>query len=289
MMKKSKALVRAGLVSLAVFTVASGAQAAQQNQRSFTLAERQLLLIERMTNSALLAAFGIEVSPSLNSIHWSHKRFDKMQVELREGNPYSGLVPTTRPEPLENLGRVDVQWRQYNSIFSEIMTARSASKEQIGALTRAHEATVTELYKMVTSYEYYALGGRHHTMLTGTITGTGRLRAKTQRVLRGLMTVAYSEYGEEERTRLRGMVEDFDLFINGLIDGNFEQKLLPAANEEIRGELAKVQRMWLEIRPILQSTAAGNTVTKEHVVTVAKAANDMAVPLTMVLIMYMSI
>ena len=71
----SRPIVRL-LVALTVLVVGAGialpAQAQTlsrpQNHRSFTLAERQLLLIERMTNSVLLAALGIDASPSLNAV-----------------------------------------------------------------------------------------------------------------------------------------------------------------------------------------------------------------------------
>ena len=100
----------AGIVCvLIVILTASPAWAQTSNNRSFTLAERQLLLIERMTNSALLAALGVDAEPSLYAIHWSRDRFDRMQRDLRQGNPNLGLRPTTQPEIVESLGRADLQ------------------------------------------------------------------------------------------------------------------------------------------------------------------------------------
>ena len=103
------------------------------------------------------------------------------------------------------------------------------------------------------------------------------------------MSVVYYEYAEQERQRLAQIIKQFDQTINGLINGSSELRLLPAGTPDIKNELAKVDLMWREIQPILESTVAGNAVTKDNVVTVAQCANDMAVPLTMVLIMYLSI
>ena len=47
--------------------------------------------------------------------------------------------------------------------------------------------------------------------------------------------------------------------------------------------------MWIEVRPILEQASAGIAVTKAQIAVVAKSANDMAVPLTMALIMYLSV
>ena len=280
----------AGIFSVVILILAaSPAQSQTSNNRSFTLAERQLLLIERMTNSALLAALGIDASPGLNSIHWSRDRFDRMQRDLRKGDPYLGLRPTTEPQILETLGRADLQWQQYDSIFGKIVTAASASKAQIRALTASHANTIEALSQMVDSYEYFIYGGGHHSILSSTINGTGQLRASTQLVLRRLMMAAYSEYAEQDREQLAQSTRDFDQAMKGLLRGDIERRLLPAATPEIKSELLKVQVMWKEIRPILHSAAAGQAVTKKQIATVAKAANDMAVPLTLALIMYLSV
>ncbi len=284
----------AGLFSAIILILAASPAAAQlqtqpQNHRSFTLAERQLLLIERMTNSALLAALGIDASPRLSSIHWSRNRFDRMQRDLREGDPYVGLSPTTEPDILEPLGRADLQWRQYDVIFGEIVTSKRATKAQIQALTTSHANTIEALRQVVKSYEYFVYGGAHHSILSSTINGTGQLRASTQLVLRGLMMAAYSDYATPDRERLAQSTREFDQTINGLIHGDIERRLLPAATPEIRAELMKVHLMWKDVRPILQSAAAGQAVTKDQIATVAKTANDMAVPLTLVLIMYLSV
>ena len=278
----------AGMVSVTIVILAvSPAQA--NNTRPFALAARQVLLIERMTNSALLAVLGVNASPSLNSIHWSRDRFNRMQEDLRKGNAHLGLGATTEPEILETLDQADSRWRQYDSIFGEIVKSRKISEAQIHALAASHTNTIEALKKMIDSYGYFVYGGQYHSILSSTINGTGQLRAGTQLVLRSLVMAAYSDYGMPEREQLAQSTKDFDLTINGLIDGDHERRLLPAATREIRGELIKVHLMWKEIRPILEAAAAGKAVTKEEIATVAQHANDMAVPLTMALIMYLSV
>ena len=280
----------AGLFSVVILILAaSPAEAKWNDNRPFTLAERQLLLIERMTNSALLAALGIDASPGLSSIHWSRDRFDRMQTDLRAGNPHIGLGPTTEPEILETLEQADLRWRRYDSIFGEIVASGKVSEAQIDALAAHHANTVEALKEMVDSYGYFIYGGRYHSILSSTINGTGRLRAGTQLVLRNLMMAAYHDYGAQQRQELDQATKDFEATINGLIDGDPERRLLPAATREIRSELAKVYEMWSEVRPILEQASAGIAVTKEQIASVAKSANDMAVPLTMALIMYLSV
>ncbi len=253
------------------------------------MAERQLLLIERMTNSALLAALGVDASPGLRSIHWSRDRFDRVQTDLRKGNPYIGLRPTSEPEILKSLDQADARWRQYDTIFADIVASRKVSESQMAALSASHVNVTEALKQAVDSYGYFVYGGRYHSILSTTINGTGRLRAGTQMVLRSLMMAAYHDYDAQQRQELERAVKEFEATINGLIDGDPERRLLPAATREIRGELSKVYEMWSEVRPILEQASAGIAVTKAQIAAVAKSANDMAVPLTMALIMYLSV
>ncbi len=287
-----KETLRAAVLSgsIAVTLAAVPAAAADvNNNRSFTLAGRQLLLIERMTNSALMAALRVKASPSLNAIHWSRARFDRMQSDLRQGNPYLGLDATARPEILEKLDYADLRWRQYDAIFGKIVKSGKVSQAELTALTASHANTAEALGQMVDSYEYFVYGGRNHSILSTTINGTGQLRASTQLVLRRLMLAVYHNYAELERELLAQATKDFDQKINGLIHGNPELRLLPAATLDIKDQLTAVHQMWKEVRPILDAAAAGQPVTKDQIATVAKYANNMAVPLTMALIMYLSV
>lgn len=280
----------AGIISVIVLILAAvPAEAKPRNIQSYTLAERQLLLIERMTNSALLTVLGIDASPKLKSIHWSRNRFDKMQTNLLKGNPHLGLRPTTEPKILETLVKTELEWRRYDSVFGKIVKSGKVSKTEISVLTANHASTIEALRQTVESYRYFVNGGRHHSILSSTINGTGRLRSSAQLVLRELMMAAYNEYATDERQKLAQSTKEFDQTINGLIYGDPERGLLAAATDEIKRELLKVHLMWKEVRPILESAAAGKAVTKDKIAAVARSANEMAVPLTIALIMYLNV
>lgn len=281
--------VRLISLSLAVISIlaAMPAQARTEANRSFTLAGRQWLLIERMTNSALLAALGVEASPSLSSVHWSRNRFDRTLNELRYGNSHFGMSPADRPEILDVLDRVDVRWRRYDSIFRDIAASPQVTKQQIQELTLSHADTTAALAELVDGFEYFANGGRDHTILSTTINGVGRLRARTQLVLRGLLTIAYDREAAEPRARLAQSVRDFDEILNGLVNGDPERRLLRPPTQEIVDELRIVEEMWRQAQPILDAVATGKDVTSEEIATVAGYASEMAVPLTMTLLMYL--
>lgn len=282
--------VISGLLTVFVLVLATvPADARSDANRSFTMAGRQWLLIERMTNSALLAALGIDASPSLDSVHWSQDRFDRMQRLLREGDPHLGMMPGTRPEIVETLNEVDFRWQRYDSAFKEILASREISQAQIQRLTESHATTIEAVGQMVDTFEYFVHGGRSHTVLSSTIDGTGQLRALTQQVLRRLLMAAYHPDSPEQRLRLAQSTREFDRTLSGLINGDPELHLLPAPTQEIKAELMAVSGMWNEVQPILQSASDGDAVSNDEITTVAQTANDMAVPLTMALLMYLSL
>lgn len=275
-----------GIIALVLILLAAvPLEARADGNRAFAMAGRQWLLIERMTNSALLAALDVSASPSMNSVHWSRNRFDRTHSELLTGDQDQ----RSRPEIVTALDRVDSQWRQYDRIFSEIAGAGSISSDQIRTLTDSHAATVAALGEMVDAYELYVHGGSSHSILSATIDEAGKLRAHTQSVLRALLLVAYNDRSEADRQRLIQSTQDFNRILMGLIHGDGELRLLPAPTREIRDELMKVDRMWKEALPVLEAAARGSTVTDEQIATVAQYSNDMAVPLTMALLMYLSL
>ena len=262
-------------------------QARADGNRSFAMAGRQWLLIERMINSALLAALEVPASPSMRSVHWSRNRFDQTHAELLVGDQRQG--GSVRPEILDALQRVDAQWRRYDAIFSGLSAGGTITDEQVRQLTSSHADTIAALNQMVDAYQHYIHGGRNHSILSSTIDETGRLRAHTQRVLRSLLMVVYERGAESDRRRLTQSTGEFDRVLNGLIHGDSELRLIQAPTAEILDELLVVERMWHEVLPILEAAGNGETVSGEQIATVAQYANDMAVPLTMALLMYLSL
>lgn len=278
------------LVLLCIMTLTTvPAEARSDANRSFTLAARQWLLLERMTNSALLSALGVEASPSLDSIHWSRNRFDTVQLELRVGDPRLGLRPATRPEIINRLDQVDARWRRYDSIFGEIRGSSNVTQQQIRALAASHDELAEALAGMVDTFEYYVDGGQSHTMLSTTIDGLGRLRARTQLVLRSLLTVAYDDGSGQQRDFLIRSAAEFNQTLASLINGDPSRRILQPPTPEIRESLREVDRLWREVLPILNSAASGDSVSSDDIAAVARYSNDMAVPLTMALLMYLSL
>lgn len=278
------------LILLCTMTLAAvPAEARSDADRSFTLAARQWLLLERMTNSALLSALGVEASPNLESIHWSRDRFDTVQLELRVGDPRLGLQPATRPEIIDRLDQVDARWRRYDSIFGEIRGSSSVTPQQIQALTASHAEVSESLAGMVETFEFYVYGGQTHSMLSATIDGLGQLRARTQLVLRSLLAVAYDSGSGEQRDFLVRSAAEFNQTLASLINGDPSRRILKPPTPEISESLREVDRLWREVQPILNTAASGASVDADDIATVAQYSNDMAVPLTMALLMYLSL
>ena len=242
-----------------------------------------------MTKSDLLTALGIHASPRIRAIHWSHDRFEQTLTELWRGDSSTGSGTPARPEVVEALESVDAEWRQYDSIFGDLVSTSTVSSAQIDALAQSHARLAMNLEEMVAIYQRHAHGGQNHSILSPMIEETEQLRANTQQVLRGLLMVAYREPATAERVALAQMAADFDRILNGLLSGDADLQLLPAPTPDIRDELLKVSMIWSKTRPILESAAAGNPVTEREIVTIAGHATDMAVPLTMALIMYLSL
>lgn len=265
------------------------ALARSDDSKAFTLAGRQWLLIESMTNSVLLAALGVDASPSLGSAHWSQSRFHQKLQDLNFGNPGLGLSPATRPGIVNAITTVENNWRRYDAIFNEIVESPQITRQQIQALLQMHGETTVALQEMVDAFQHYVHGGSNHTLLSSTIEGVGKMRAQTQLVLRGLLTVAYENGTAEPRQLLIQATGEFETTLRGLINGDLQTLLLSPPTSEIAEQLSQVDELWRQTRPILDTVAAGKTATSEEIAVVAGHVGDMAVPLTMTLLMYLSL
>lgn len=281
----------AGLLAcLAIMLVASAAEARSDMNRSINLAARQWQLVEQMTNGTMLAALGIDSELNIRNVLQSYELFDETLAGLRHGDSELGLVAAERPEIVDQIQRVEDIWPRYGQAVLTVIEALEGSsgvrEDQVRDLADRHRLMIAAVEQAIDTFERYTHGGGTHSILTTTLNGSAHLRSQTQLIVGELLAIAYHDREEQNRRLLAEATRDFDRTLSGLIHGDPEMRLLPAANEEIRAELAKVERLWTEIRPILNSVASGGAVDQRSITTVSRYTTRMIPPLNMTSLMY---
>ena len=261
--------------------------------RSINMAAQQSLLTERMTNGTMLAVLGIDAERNIREVRSSRDLFNRTLRGLRSGDPELGLVPALHPEIIAEIERIEAFWPRYDRTLQGILTSLMASSEisdmQIRQLSDIHTLMIEAVGRTVGAFEHFSNGGNTYSIVTTTLSKSGQLRAHTQLVLGELLAVAYRSDDVQSRRMLGQATRDFDRALLGLIHGDIEMRLLPAPTLEIDAELTKVQRLWTEIRPILERISTGAEVDAALLATVSYATNRMIEPLNTAILMYESL
>ena len=281
----------AGLLAcLALMLVASAAEARSNMNRSINLAARQWQLVEQMTNGTMLAALGIDSELNIRNVLQAHALFGDTLTGLRHGNSELGLIAAEHPEVVDQIQQVEDIWPRYGqavlTVIEEIERSAGVREDQVRNLADRHRRMIAAVEQKIATFERYSHGGGTHSILTTTLNGSAYLRSQTQLIVGELLAIAYHDREEENRRLLAEATRDFDRTLIGLIHGDAEMRLLPAANDEIRAELAKVERLWTEIKPILNSVANGGSVDQRSITTVSRYTTRMIPPLNMTSLMY---
>ncbi len=282
--------VAALLACLAFILVALPADAGTNLHRSINLAARQSLLVEQMTNGTMLAALGIDVEQNNRDVRQARDLFSRTLRGLRHGDEELGLKRAEQDEIIAEIARIETVWPRYDQMLQTVMASMQdpagIREAQIGELSTVHDEMIDAVDRALEVVGEYAYGGNTHSILTTTLNGSVRLRSRTQQMLGELLAIAYQRDVAQSRRLLAEATREFDRTLNGLIHGDPERHLLPAANDEIRAELAKVQQIWAEVRPILTGAAAGSSVDQRAITTVSRYTGRMIGPLTMTTLLY---
>lgn len=278
------------LVCVALIMVAVPADARSEFNRSINLAARQWLLVEQMTNGAMLAVLGIDTERNVREVRSARDLFSRSMRGLRSGDVELGLAATTTPEVVSELARVEAFWPRYDQTLQAILTSLTASSEvserRIRELSEIHALMIEAVGQAADAFEEFSTGGDAHSILSTTLNGSGQLRTHSQLMLGELLAIAYHANEEQNRQQLGQATREFDRTLTGLIQGDSELRLLPAPNDQIKAELAKIQRLWSEIQPILNQVAAGGNVDQQSITMVSRYTGRMIGPLNLASLMY---
>lgn len=278
------------LAGVALTLIALPADAQSGANRSVNLAARQSLLVEQMTNGAMLAVLGIDPNENIRAVRSSRDLFNSTLHGLRNGDDELGLSATTTPEVLDELLRVEALWPRYDrtlqAIITPLETSADVTERQVRELSDIHTVIIAAVDRSTDVFERYSLGGAHHSIRSTTLNGAGQLRTQSQLMLGQLLAIAYDDRGEQNRPLLGEAARDFDRTLTGLIEGDPELRLLAAPTDEIRAEMAKVRRLWIEVRPILERVAAGASADEQSITTISRHTRRMIGPLNMTAFMY---
>jgi len=274
MIKNAAKLLATGIAVSALVTVTfvdpATAQEQEQRQHMINLAESQNMLVQRMSKELMLVALDIDRNDNLRKLESSRALFERTLKALRDGDDGLGSPGSRNPDFLEGLGKVGELWLLYDA------TIRRSTKSQI--ITADQVGTVADLTRPIFDAVEVAVEILHEearqkqliSMLDTTIELLAHQGALTQQMSKEFLLIAYGHEADKNRKALKDSMALFDQTLDGLLNGNPEQQLLPAPNAEITAQLRMVARMWDEFRPLLSVGTRGSGIDRDSITKVAE-------------------
>ncbi len=214
----------------------------------------QRTLTQKISKESLLVALGVDREENLRNLEESRALFDRTLKGLRNGDAVLGLPPTTEPDVLDHLGKVEELWPLLETVVRNSVAGQNVTAQGIDTIVELNLPLLQAADDTVKAYERGARGGNVNlvSMLTVALDVSGQQRMLSQKMFKEYLLIAYGYEERSNRRNLRGTIKLFDRTLQSLIEGDNDQGILRAPTPEIRARLRVVERLWDEIRPQLE-------------------------------------
>ena len=261
----------------AAFIAAVGTPTAVRSQsfeydNALRAVEEQVMVSQRIVSEALLAALEFEPESNLARLERSRVQFNSTFRAFldREGDIGSRLANDL--EVIREVEEAEALWLEMDETITRCIEAQAVTAEHVDSLAGLSDSIGTTVGGLA-DFLRQSAGHNAHGMLENAIQAAVHAEAMSQQMTKEFLLVAYGHQPERYRYALRGTSEDFETGLRGLLEGDFDQLLLPAPTPEIREQLERVDRIWQdEYRPLIDQ-AIGEEMLDDAAVARMSQAN----------------
>lgn len=277
-------------VALVIFVLAldgvSTATAATARDRAVNLAGQQRMLAVRMASEAVLIALEIDKEVNLGRLSETRKLFARTLNGLRNGDSELGLPAASETEVLERLTQVESVWQHFDRTIRQALKAGTVTEQEVRTIARINPQLLDALDQAVGAYVRFVFHGETFTLHTRLLNTAGEQRMRAQQVLRDFLLVAYGHDTVQHQELLSQSFALYGRNLKGLIHGDAELGLVPAPRPEIGAQLQKVERLWSELRPLVESAARGSASAPDTIKQAARLTAHMVRTMNNAVLMY---
>jgi hypothetical protein len=218
------------------------------------LSGKQRMLTQKMSKEVLLIALDSDKEGNIKSLQATAALFDRTLKGLRDGDQELALPPTVSKRILRQLKKTAGLWSPFHAAIQAILAKQDLSAEDVKLIADSNLPLLKEMNRCVKLYEGDASrqGLKSDPGLAVTINLAGKQRMLTQKMSKEFLLVAYKHDEAVNRLNLRETVTLFDRTLIGLRDGDETLDLPGTAEEIIREQLAVVEQLWLEFKPLIE-------------------------------------
>lgn len=238
------------------------------------LSGKQRMLTQKMSKEIMLIALNENKQQNLTNLTNTANLFDKTLKGLRNGSEELHLPVTSEKRILRQLDKIEKIWGNFYSTVKSIITSGNVSTDQVALVAEQNLPLLKQMNKAVGLYEKDAKKGglKGEPGLAATINLSGKQRMLTQKMSKEFLLVAYNHDFENNKLSLLETYSLFERTLKGLKDGDDSLGLPPTNAPHIVEQLAVVNNLWVEFKPIVEFAANYKTkdISKEKISSLAK-------------------
>ncbi|MDJ0943033.1 MAG: type IV pili methyl-accepting chemotaxis transducer N-terminal domain-containing protein [Kiloniellales bacterium] len=238
-------------------------------KHTINVAGRQRMITQRMSKELLLLALGHNQRENQRNLRYNSKKFDRILKGLRYGDPELALQGTEDAEVLASLARVEQLWPLFHEALQEATSSAEAAGDSVGLVSDISLPLLAAMTDTVSAYKNAAKRGGVFTMLEIAIDQADRQRMLIEKMSKDFLLIAYNESPQKQRRELSRSMQLFEATLQGLMVGDYEQRLMPPPNQQILAQLKSVNSLWRELKPILQTALASRNIDPEDIADLA--------------------
>lgn len=237
--------------------------------------EVQGMEAQRIVGDVVLIALGMEEAVDVDSMSLARQQFDGTLSQFRDDSTEFGARTAGHPEIAERVLEAEDLWRAMDQAVDVCVTAETASECDVATVAGLSEDLQTVIDKLVEDLRI-AEGQGSYGMLTNAVLTVEQTQVLSQQMTKDFLLVAYGHQPDRYRSSLRGTSQAFEQKLLGLLEGDFDQLLLPPPTPEIRAQLGRVQQVWRdEYRPLIDRAVDREDLDSLTIARISRASRNL--------------
>lgn len=256
-------LGRSASVVLAVFGTLASAQAQDIDYgRMLDVAEKQVMVTQRMAAEVLLVTLDVNRELNLERLISSRGEFDRVLKGMRDGDSELRISAITDSALLAEIEDAEELWISMSAAVDNCISGNVMAAEHIDAVAEGSLALQDMFRDLADAFRTQSMAGESYSMLRVAIDTTRHARMLSQQMTKEFLLIAMGHQTGRNRYALRESAEAFENELQGLLEGDFDRLLLAAPTPEIRGQLHRIEEIWDgEYRPLIEFAVTEELLT----------------------------
>ncbi len=230
-----------------LFAVLGFALTPQELAVDVNYAGKERMLTQKITKDVFLIALGEEKAKE--DLQKSRNEFERILYGLIEGDSELGLTKiTANKKALQQAEAIKKKWLEFRKHIDRVLDG-DYTQEDLNYIKNHNLELLQEANKLVELL--VALNPTDKTENAQAINLAGKCRMLSQRIAKDVLIL--KKYPQESLTDLKRTIEELDLILDALENGNRKLGVKKTSAPWIQQELKKAREIWAELKKEIQN------------------------------------